>query len=474
MESESETFLTNRGYAILKENNTKCITYLKKLLTVKPKANPSMGLAGNEFPVYLESSSKLYIPKAFGLGMFGLPKYDKLHKGHDAPRLIFNGTLRQEQEAPVAAFLESAADPLRRGGIISLACAAGKTVIALYISTQLKKKTLVLCHKEFLMNQWKERINQFVPNAKVGLIKGKDIIVDDCDIVIGSVQSIAMKDYDSAIFKQFGFVVSDECHHLSAEVFSKVLPKVTAAVMLGLSATLNRKDGLRKVFEWHLGKPVFQTQKRADTELIVEVLRVPAPSSRTPDYGEELLMWNGKRNISGMINLICSYKPRNKLILDRLASIEKDRRTLILSDRRGHLKYLEEQIIKLNIGSVGYYVGGMKEKDLKESESKDIILGTYSMASEGMDIPCLNTLILASPISSIEQSIGRVQRQKAQERKYTPLVIDVCDNYSLFANQARKRIDFYKKNGYTVIDASMAVEEADIEEGTYDFIADDD
>jgi superfamily II DNA or RNA helicase len=288
------------------------------------------------------------------------------------------------------------------------------------------------------------------------------------------VQSIAMKDYDSTIFKQFGFVVSDECHHLSAEVFSKVLPKVTAAVMLGLSATLNRKDGLRKVFEWHLGKPVFQTQKRADTELVVEVLRVPAPSSRTPDYGEELLMWNGKRNISGMINIICSYKPRNKLILDRLASIEKDRRTLILSDRRGHLKYLEEQIIKLNIGSVGYYVGGMKEKDLKESESKDIILGTYSMASEGMDIPCLNTLILASPISSIEQSIGRVQRQKVQERKYTPLVIDVCDNYSLFANQARKRIDFYKKNGYTVIDASMAVEEADIEEGSYDFIADND
>jgi superfamily II DNA or RNA helicase len=92
----------------------------------------------------------------------------------------------------------------------------------------------------------------------------------------------------------------------------------------------------------------------------------------------------------------------------------------------------------------------MSQKDLKESESKNILLGTYTMVSEGFDVPTLNTLVLASPISSIEQSIGRIQRQKEVDRKYIPIVIDFWDNYSLFKNQGFKRHTFYKKNGYDV------------------------
>ena len=100
--------------------------------------------------------------------------------------------------------------------------------------------------------------------------------------------------------------------------------------------------------------------------------------------------------------------------------------------------------------SRGYYVGGMKLEELRESQEKDIILATFSMASEGMDIPKLNTVILASPKSDVEQSVGRVFRQKACDREFHPLIIDIQDNFSMFQNQCNKRNKFYHKNNFTI------------------------
>lgn len=442
------TFLTQRGYAILKDENKECTEYLKQLLTVCPKINPSMMTDVKEFCVYRENTTKLYIPKCLGFEIFGSPKVNTLHSGIDCPNLIFNGTLRPEQQEPIQAFLNSP----NTSGIISVGCGGGKTAMGLYLATVFKKKTLVVCHKEFLINQWKERIEQFVPTARVGLIKGKTLDYKDKDIVLATIQSLATKDYDSAIFAEFGNTTFDECHHVSAEVFSKALPKLTSQVTLGLSATLDRKDGLRCVFEWYLGKPVFQNKKRDDTQLIVELLKIPN-NDPCPEYGQEIKMWNGKQNFAAMINALCAFEDRTELLLNALTKLltkDTERCVLILSERRQHLKYIESELKKKGY-SIGYYVGGMNETQLKLSESKQIILGTYSMASEGMDIPVLNTLVLASPIASIEQSIGRIQRQKQKDRKYIPYVIDVCDNYSLFSNQVRKRIAFYKKNKYEIL-----------------------
>jgi superfamily II DNA or RNA helicase len=103
----------------------------------------------------------------------------------------------------------------------------------------------------------------------------------------------------------------------------------------------------------------------------------------------------------------------------------------------------------------------MKEADLKASESKDILLATLAMSAEGMDIPCLNTLVLATPVSAIEQPIGRIQRQKPSERTHTPMTIDVWDQYSLYYNQGRRRRDFYFKSGYVVERIATATEEED-------------
>ena len=450
----SERFLSQKGYAILKEGNKEWVDYFINMLTVTPKINPDAPGAANikSFPVYRENSKKLYIPRALGFELFGAPTESTLHDGIDcSDRLKFQGSLRAEQMKPVNAFLAAAADPYKKGGIISLACGGGKTVCALHIICALGKKALIICHKEFLLNQWKERIAQFIPTARVGLIKAQTLRTGNCDIVLGSLQSLSMKEYDPKIFEDFHLVICDEAHHISAEVFVQALPKVTSPVFLGLSATLNRKDGLRKVFEWFLGKVVNELIVRTDKELLVKMVKY---YDTTSDYGVEKFLRNGKRNSAAMISDVCSYEPRITRIVDEydiLMKKEPDRKTLILSGRREHLNMIENELIDRGHKSIGYYVGGMKEADLKKSESRDIILATYSMAAEGMDIPVLNTLILASPIGDIEQAVGRIQRQKPHERKCVPYIIEMWDQYSLFQTQGLRHIKFYKKNGYSFV-----------------------
>jgi superfamily II DNA or RNA helicase len=118
--------------------------------------------------------------------------------------------------------------------------------------------------------------------------------------------------------------------------------------------------------------------------------------------------------------------------------------------------------------SVGYYIGGMKEAERKESETKQLILGTYSMAKEGLDIKSLNTLIMASPKSDIIQTIGRIMRQKHEN--LNPKIIDIVDNFSVFKNQGKRRFGVYKKRKYKVTDIELDIDKLEVlGKKTYNF-----
>jgi superfamily II DNA or RNA helicase len=156
-----------------------------------------------------------------------------------------------------------------------------------------------------------------------------------------------------------------------------------------------------------------------------------------------------------MITNICLYPNRNKMLLEEIYKCVKEgRKILLLSDRRDHLKLLNKVLIEKEISN-GFYLGGMKQKDLKESEDKQVMLGTFSMASEGFDCKSLNTIILSSPKSNIEQAVGRILRQKKEDREFVPMVIDIIDNFSIFARQGEKRIKFYKKNNYDIVNVCL-------------------
>jgi superfamily II DNA or RNA helicase len=153
-----------------------------------------------------------------------------------------------------------------------------------------------------------------------------------------------------------------------------------------------------------------------------------------------------------MINNICNFQPRIEFIreiISDILKIEPDRKILLLSDRRNHLENMKELFDKHNM-SCGLYYGGLKQEALKISETKQILLATFNMTAEGFDLPSLNTLVLASPKSDIIQASGRILREKEECRKYQPLIIDIVDKFSIFNNQAKKRVVYYKKSKYDI------------------------
>ena len=554
-----DTHLNRHGYSIPKHQLTeKQLEKLKEKLTASPKVQGGYSpLGSGAFPIYLESPKKIYLPRYYGLENYGMPKVNKIIETGITANLKFDGSLRPYQINIANIYLKAAKKV--GGGIISIGCGRGKTVIGLYIAAALNLKTLVVVHKEFLAEQWKERIlgdpskdiKGFLPTAKVGLLQGKIIDVEDKDIVIAMVQSLSQKDYSEDILKDFGLVIYDECHHLSAEIFSKALIKTATRHTLGLSATPIRKDGLTYVFKYFLGDTVYSEAQNEDKTILVKGFHY---FNDDPNYCNELTNKMGDLNRPKMINNICSCEKRNQIILEEIKNLmDENRKVLILSDRKEHLKYLMEQIeikfgdlyyvepevqaeiiqepvlaiepiekpiqavesvlaiepvgetiqekkkrekeenkikereekkkkkleekeekkrkekeekeeqkrkdiedgidvflgkTKLHGKICGLYVGGMKQTDLKISEDKRIILGTYPMVSEGFDCPTLDSVILASPKSDVIQSVGRIMRKKPEDRDRQHLVIDVIDYFGNFAQQWETRKKYYKKQKY--------------------------
>ena len=153
-----------------------------------------------------------------------------------------------------------------------------------------------------------------------------------------------------------------------------------------------------------------------------------------------------------MISKLCTYNRRTEFILDIVSKSFEDnenQQMMILAHNKNILKYLYDAISYRNIanGSVGYYIGGMKEDALKETESKKIVIATYSMAAEALDIKSLTTLLMATPKTDIEQAVGRILREKHGN----PVVIDIIDQHQPFRNQWKKRKTFYKKQNYQIV-----------------------
>lgn len=321
------------------------------------------------------------------------------------------------------------------------------TILSLNIISQLKKKTFIIVHKEFLMNQWIERINQFLPSARVGKIQGQVIDIDNKDIVIGMLQSLSMKEYPANLFDCFGLTIIDEVHHISSEVFSNTLFKLVTKYMLGLSATMQRKDGTTKVFKMFLGDVIFKGNREEQFNVVIRAIEYKVNDD---EFNEVKLDFRGKPAYSSMIVKLCEYNRRSDFILRVLTDMLHEnpaQQIMILAHNKSLLKYLYDAIIHRNLATVGYYLGGMKEQALKETEGKKIVIATYAMAAEALDIKTLTTLIMATPKTDIEQSVGRILREKHSD----PIVVDIVDTHDLFKNQWRKRKTFYKRENYKIM-----------------------
>jgi superfamily II DNA or RNA helicase len=650
--------LGEKGYSIFKE----CLSveeqhYIRKELTVKPFI-PKSPIQPNPFPIYLESPLKLYMPRYFGMDTYGPPDKILIHPGNEIA-LQFSGELRPYQVAIVDKYIKHVGKC--GGGLLDVDPGKGKTVMALNIVSQLGKCALVIVHKSFLLNQWIERIEQFLPGARVGRIQGQIMDIENKDIVIGMLQSLSMKGYPKDTFRQFGLAIYDECfprntlihtsrgtmeigalydlwikrgmthnferieteveklvdtmpkilsynqttqrfewgqmthawkrhrkelikvylmcgsfvctpehkilttkgykcanelkigdyiecmynfteedhvdigicnlyrvqspkgmltptaflytenyippttpeaahifgksdegydvydievndnhnfvlkmadgrylhpvvsncHHMGAEVFSRCMMKVNTTYTLGLSGTMERKDGLTKVFEMFIGPVVHKEKTESEHCVLVKGIVYHVDDE---EFNETPHDYMGNPKFSTMISKLCSYNHRSEFILRILVAeleLNPEQQFMILAHNKSLITYLHDAIAHRNIagGSVGYYVGGMKDAALKQSESKKIIIATYAMASEGLDIKTLTSLILASPKTDVCQSVGRILRQKHS----SPLVIDIIDGHDIFMSQWYKRRKYYKSQNYKI----LVCDNAEYEEQNY-------
>jgi len=450
------TYLGPRGYTIPKSELSETqLKDIRKTLTVRPvTGGGAFGAADTvEYPIYRESSNKIYLPRFYGKSVFGEVKRMAIHPGDDIA-IEFAGGLRPIQVPVVEAYLNAVNPPdsgsgegVGGGGLLELPCAFGKTVLSLNIIARLKKKTLVIVNKEFLLNQWIERISQFLPEAKVGRIQGPEIDIEGKDIVLGMLQSISQKDYDPKVFESFGLTIIDEVHHISSEVFSRALFKIVSKYMLGLSATMERKDGTTYVFKQFLGEVVFKGE-RDGGEHDVEV-RAIEYVSKDAEFNKVECDFRGNPKYSTMIVKLCDHGDRSDFIVRVIRDLIKEQpgaQIMILAHNRSILTYLHDSIVAQKIATAGYYVGGMKEVFLKETEEKQVVVATYAMAAEALDIKTLNTLVMVTPKTDIVQSVGRILREKHDK----PLVVDIVDGHDVFKNQWAKRRRYYKKCEYTI------------------------
>lgn len=208
---DGDNYLSKYGYVICKQHITQeVLDTIKRELTARPLSNDKYGGVSRVFPVYIETKNKLYIPKMYGILNFGIPKMSRKYLGVRWDHNIeFNGSLYENQREPVNKLIEACHK--NGGGILSVKTGGGKTINAIYVLSQLKMKTLVVVNKTTLMKQWENEINQFLPNASVGILQGQKNINMDCDIVLTMLQSLSRVDYPDSLFNDFGTVVVDEC-----------------------------------------------------------------------------------------------------------------------------------------------------------------------------------------------------------------------------------------------------------------------
>ena len=223
--------------------------------------------------------------------------------------------------------------------------------------------------------------------------------------------------------------------------------KIVTKYTLGLSATMDRKDGTTYVFKMFLGDIVYRISEKKQRNVQVRSIQYKSDDRafNTVEYD-----FRGNPAYSTMISKLCEHRPRSEFILKVVRDMFVEnpaQQIMIIAHNKNVLTYLHDAIAEREIATVGYYVGGMKESALKKTEEKQVVIATYAMAAEALDIKTLCTLIMVTPKTDIEQSVGRILRSDHEQ----PVVVDIVDSHDPFIKQWAKRKTFYKKENYKII-----------------------
>ncbi|MDP3847646.1 MAG: DEAD/DEAH box helicase family protein [Pseudomonas sp.] len=367
----------------------------------------------------------------------------------------FVGTLRADQEVALGAMLA------HDTGVLCAPTAFGKTVTAAALIARRGVNTLVLVHRTELLRQWQERLQAFlgVDTAVVGTIGGgKAKPTGLIDVAV--MQSLSRQGDVSAQVKNYGQIIVDECHHLSALSFEAILKSTSAKYVLGLTATPVRRDGQQPIIFMQCG-PIRHTATRpasAPADLLVMPQWLPRPIVMAEDSG-----------IQDVFRQVASDTERTaKIISAAEIAFKQGRKVLLLTERTDHLSAIEEGLV----GRVDnlFTLHGRLAKKLRTAlmselaalppDAPRVLLATGKLVGEGFDHPPLDTLILAMPISwkgTLQQYAGRLHREHAS--KTDVRIIDFVDaGHPALLRMWNKRQGGYKAMGYRLADSLSSME----------------
>jgi len=368
---------------------------------------------------------------------------DKREFGQPLESLTFIGRLKRDQTKAVAAIMA------HDTGILHAPTAFGKTIAAISVIARRKVNTLVLTHSRQLMEQWRKRILSFLSGVEVGVIgAGKRKPTGQIDIA--TYQSLIDRRNNSVspLVGQYGQVIIDECHHISAPRFEMVLNEVCSQYVLGLTATPDRQDGHQKIM-FMLAGPIrhkVRAENKAEFEQTVIINRLH----------EQPLHLSDPPHISDVYRWLMESNQRNRRIVDDVAAIiEVERHPLVLTERREHAEHLAQMLTERGFRAV-VLRGAMRARERKTANEQipkaQVIVATGKYIGEGFDLPRLDTLFLALPISwkgSLVQYAGRIHRESAGKIRVT--VYDYVDyTLPMLERMYRKREKGYRAMGYEI------------------------
>ncbi len=363
----------------------------------------------------------------------------------------FQGTLRVHQAVAVEAIMQ------HDEGVVNAPTAFGKTAIASWLIAKRGVNTLVIVHRQQLLDQWRERLAMFLemPIDEIGQIGGsktKRKGTIDVAIVQSLYQDHAVKDFVA----EYGHIVVDECHHLSAVTFEKVLAAAKAKYILGLTATPVRKDGHQPIIFMQCGPIRYAMAARAMTEQNPFDHVVFPRSTAFPGVASA-----GDASIQDLYAGVVKDADRNEQIVsDMLGAVAGGRSPLLLTGRTEHLESFASALA-WRVQHVLVLRGGMGSRQRKamwqrlaaipELEPR-VILATGSYVGEGFDDARLDTLFLAMPISwrgTLQQYVGRLHR--LHDNKRVVQVYDYVDvNVRMLARMYERRLRGYSDMGYRI------------------------
>ncbi|WP_022950854.1 TOTE conflict system archaeo-eukaryotic primase domain-containing protein [Leucothrix mucor] len=338
-------------------------------------------------------------------------------------------------------------------GILYAPTAFGKTVTAIGIIAKRKTNTLILTHSRQLLSQWQERLQTFLPGVEVGVIGGGKKKPTGL-IDIATYQSLINKRDNTvdSIVQNYGQVIVDECHHVSAPRFEMVLNEARAKFVLGLTATPDRQDGHQKIIFMTVGPIRHKMKPNHGAQFKQEVI-----VTQIDDQPPEKLVNPAERpKISDVYQWILENDNRTQRIIDDvLKHVVSSKHPLVLTERRAHAERIHKLLIENGVNSV-ILKGSMRAVERRKVEeclhTASVVVATGKYVGEGFDLPRLDTLFLAMPIAwkgSLAQYAGRIHRESEGKDEVT--IFDYVDiNIPMLERMFKKREKSYKTMGYSV------------------------